>query len=184
MSLSPENDTRSNVSPVAITLPKAGAMLKPRDAVEVDATEAEHNTIFDNLVKVEGEVAGLVAYSIYKQNKRAWLHDFIKATGRPPNDAEFARLYHWREHRAAPGHLSPPGRGDARRAGSGRALVGRAGDASDAGSAGVLLRDLGGRAGRGRRPARLRPACWSGRRQIAGAPVSFAPRDGASALWR
>lgn len=63
-------------------------MLKPRDAVEVDATEPEHNTIFDNLVKVEGEVAGLVAYSIYKQNKRAWLHDFIKATGRPPNDAE------------------------------------------------------------------------------------------------
>ncbi len=67
-------------------------MLKPRDAVEVDATEAEHNTIFDNLVKVEGEVAGLVAYSIYKQNKRAWLHDFIKATGRPPNDAE-SRAY-------------------------------------------------------------------------------------------
>ena len=67
-------------------------MLKPRDAVEVDATEPEHNTIFDNLVKVEGEVAGLVAYSIYKQNKRAWLHDFIKATGRPPNDAE-SRAY-------------------------------------------------------------------------------------------
>ena len=54
--------------------------------------EAERNTIFDSLVKVEGEVAGLVAYSIYKQNKRAWLNDFIKATGRPPSEAE-SRAY-------------------------------------------------------------------------------------------
>ena len=92
MSLSPENDAKNSVSPIAIALPKAGVMLKPRDAVEADESEAEYNTIFDNLVKVEGEVAGLVAYSIYKQNKRAWLHDFIKATGRPPNDAE-SRAY-------------------------------------------------------------------------------------------
>jgi len=92
MSLSPENDAQNNVSSVAIALPKAGGLLKARDAVEVDGTEAERNTIFDSLVKVEGEVAGLVAYSIYKQNKRAWLHDFIKATGRPPNEAE-SRAY-------------------------------------------------------------------------------------------
>jgi hypothetical protein len=50
--------------------------------------EAERNTIFDNLVKVEGEVSGLIAYSIYKQNKRAWLQDFQKAVGRPPTEAE------------------------------------------------------------------------------------------------
>ena len=50
--------------------------------------EAERNTIFDNLVKVEGEVSGLIAYSIYKQNKRAWLNDFQKAVGRPPTEAE------------------------------------------------------------------------------------------------
>ena len=54
--------------------------------------DAEHNKIFDSLVTVEGEVAGLVAYSIYKQNKRAWLNDFIRTTGRPPNEAE-ARAY-------------------------------------------------------------------------------------------
>jgi hypothetical protein len=52
------------------------------------SVEAERNTIFDNLVKVEGEVSGLVAYSIYKQNKRAWLNDFQKAVGRPPTEAE------------------------------------------------------------------------------------------------
>ena len=92
MSLSPENDAQNSVSPVAVALPKAGVLLKARDAFETDGTEAERNTIFDSLVKVEGEVAGLVAYSIYKQNKRAWLHDFIKATGRPPNDAE-SRAY-------------------------------------------------------------------------------------------
>jgi hypothetical protein len=50
--------------------------------------EPERNTIFDSLVRVEGEVAGLVAYSIYKQNKRAWLNDFQKIVGRPPTEAE------------------------------------------------------------------------------------------------
>jgi hypothetical protein len=51
--------------------------------------EVERNPIFDELVGSEGEdVAGLVAYSIYKQNKRAWLDDFVKATGRAPSDAE------------------------------------------------------------------------------------------------
>ena len=53
-----------------------------------DALEPERNTIFDRLVKVEGEVSGLVAYSIYKQNKRAWLSDFQKIVGRPPTEAE------------------------------------------------------------------------------------------------
>jgi hypothetical protein len=92
MSVSAQNEAQSSVSSLAIGLPKAGALPKARDEVEIDGTEAEHNTIFDSLVKVEGEVAGLVAYSIYKQNKRAWLHDFIKASGRPPNEAE-SRAY-------------------------------------------------------------------------------------------
>ncbi len=51
--------------------------------------EIERNPIFDALVGSDGEdVAGLVAYSIYKQNKRAWLDDFVKTTGRAPSDAE------------------------------------------------------------------------------------------------
>ncbi len=50
--------------------------------------EADRNPIFDALVTGEGEVSGLVAYSIYKQNKRAWLDDFTKLTGRTPTDAE------------------------------------------------------------------------------------------------
>lgn len=54
--------------------------------------ENERNPIFDALVTPDGEVSGLVAYSIYKQNKRAWLDDFIKLTGRPPSEAE-SRAY-------------------------------------------------------------------------------------------
>ena len=54
----------------------------------ISKDESERNPIFDALVSADGEVSGLVAYSIYKQNKRAWLDDFIKMTGRTPTDAE------------------------------------------------------------------------------------------------
>jgi hypothetical protein len=54
--------------------------------------EVERNPIFDALVTPDEDISGLVAYSIYKQNKRAWLDDFIKATGRTPTEAE-ARAY-------------------------------------------------------------------------------------------
>jgi hypothetical protein len=51
--------------------------------------EVERNSMFDVLAGSDEEnVAGLVAYSIYKQNKRAWLDDFVKTTGRAPSDAE------------------------------------------------------------------------------------------------
>jgi hypothetical protein len=61
----------------------------PSSMSPVAATEeSERNPIFDSLVGRDGEIAGLVAYSIYKQNKRAWLDDFIKATGRTPTEAE------------------------------------------------------------------------------------------------
>lgn len=56
------------------------------------AAGAERNPIFDALVGPDEDVSGLVAYSIYKQNKRAWLDDFVKATGRAPTEAE-SRAY-------------------------------------------------------------------------------------------
>jgi hypothetical protein len=58
------------------------------DADLRDGAEAERNPIFDALVTPDDDVVGLVAYSLYKQNKRAWLDDFIKATGRAPSEAE------------------------------------------------------------------------------------------------
>jgi len=50
--------------------------------------ESDRNPIFDALISSDGEIAGLVAYSLYKQNKRDWLDAFKKHTGRLPTDAE------------------------------------------------------------------------------------------------
>ena len=83
-----END---EISPLSVS---SSAELKPPEpaanghGAPASIVEAERNTIFDRLVKVEGEVSGLVAYSIYKQNKRAWLTDFEKIVGRPPTEIE------------------------------------------------------------------------------------------------
>jgi hypothetical protein len=95
MAVGAENEHPSEGLSSPMGLPKAGPLGKaPAAPIEPDndTTEAERNTIFDSLVRVEGEVPGLVAYSIYKQNKRAWLNDFLKATGRPPTEAE-SRAY-------------------------------------------------------------------------------------------
>ena len=70
---------------VGAPLPRAAGLPVRQDP----EGEVERNPIFDALVgSNEGDVAGLVAYSIYKQNKRAWLDDFVKTTGRAPSDAE------------------------------------------------------------------------------------------------
>jgi hypothetical protein len=95
MSVGAENEPVNNGSPIPMGLPKASVLVKTpaetakaSDESDFEGAEAERNPIFDSLVKVEGDVAGLVAYSIYKQNKRAWLQDFLKTTGRPPSEAE------------------------------------------------------------------------------------------------
>ncbi len=75
-----------------VSLPKIAAAPAAAKANVEYVGEAERNPIFDALVGPDEDVAGLVAYSIYKQNKRAWLNDFIKATGRTPTDAE-SRAY-------------------------------------------------------------------------------------------
>jgi hypothetical protein len=87
MAVANEIEQISQISSFMPELPKA-ANLKNVEAAAQTPADEERNPIFDALVTGEGEVSGLVAYSIYKQNKRAWLHDFIRATGRPPSDAE------------------------------------------------------------------------------------------------
>jgi hypothetical protein len=71
-----------------VSLPKISAGPSATDAGAETAGEAERNPIFDALVGPDEDVGGLIAYSLYKQNKRAWLDDFVKATGRAPTDAE------------------------------------------------------------------------------------------------
>ena len=76
MEVAPNGSARTNASPA----------FEPAAAAATE--EGERNPIFDSLVGSDGEIAGLVAYSIYKQNKRAWLDDFIKVTKRTPTEAE------------------------------------------------------------------------------------------------
>jgi hypothetical protein len=52
--------------------------------------EGERNPVFSHLVKADGDIVGLVAYSIYKQNKLDWLLAFQRAFGREPNEQENA----------------------------------------------------------------------------------------------
>src|SRR5450631_3143142 len=91
MAVANEVEQSPQVTSVLPELPKI-ANLRSVETLAPSAADADRNPIFDALVSREGEIAGLVAYSIYKQNKRAWLQDFIKATGRPPTDAE-SRAY-------------------------------------------------------------------------------------------
>jgi hypothetical protein len=50
--------------------------------------EGERTGVFTSLVREDGDIAGLVAYSIYKQNKLDWLQAFETAKGRVPVEAE------------------------------------------------------------------------------------------------
>ncbi len=49
---------------------------------------AEHNVVFTSLVTGDGDIVGLVAYSIYKQNKYDWLEAYSRLQGRMPEPAE------------------------------------------------------------------------------------------------
>ena len=85
--MEPTNGVESEATGTSAAAPLPRAVGLPAHP-ELDG-EVERNPIFDALIgSDEEDVAGLVAYSIYKQNKRAWLDDFVKTTGRAPSDAE------------------------------------------------------------------------------------------------
>lgn len=48
----------------------------------------EHNIVFTTLVTGDDDIVGLVAYSIYKQNKYDWLQAYSGAHGRMPDAVE------------------------------------------------------------------------------------------------
>jgi hypothetical protein len=50
--------------------------------------ENTHNPMFELLVQGESDVTGLLAYALYKQNKRDWLIAFQATHGRDPDGAE------------------------------------------------------------------------------------------------
>ncbi len=49
---------------------------------------AEHNIVFTSLVTADDDIVGLVAYSIYKQNKYDWLQAYGRLEARMPEPAE------------------------------------------------------------------------------------------------
>ncbi len=55
---------------------------------------AEHNVVFLSLVTGDDDIVGLVAYSIYKQNKYDWLMAFNRHLGRNPNPDEVQSYLH------------------------------------------------------------------------------------------
>ena len=56
--------------------------------VSVSDMGEDRNPVFEMLVSGDTDIIGLVAYSIYKQNKRDWLMAFATARGREPTEDE------------------------------------------------------------------------------------------------
>ena len=57
------------------------------------ADDKGRNGVFAHLVQGDDDIAGLVAYSIYKQHKLDWLRAFEAVQGRPPNESELASYF-------------------------------------------------------------------------------------------
>lgn len=71
----------------SIARPKESAV----PALTVKISDApDHNEIFSKLVTGDDDIIGLVAYSLYKQNKIDWMRAFEERSGRAPNDQEFS----------------------------------------------------------------------------------------------
>ncbi len=80
----PQEDARAIASPVRRAA--ADGVTAVDDPAIVDP--AEHTIVFTNLVTSDKDIVGLVAYSLYKQNKYDWLAAFGRQTGRMPDEAE------------------------------------------------------------------------------------------------
>jgi hypothetical protein len=57
-------------------------------AITPGGEDGDRNPVFSHLVTGDNDIVGLVAYSIYKQNKLDWLLAFHRATGREPTEQE------------------------------------------------------------------------------------------------
>ena len=73
--------TASNAPAPALETPAPAAL-------SVSDMSDERNPVFEMLVSGDNDIIGLVAYSIYKQNKRDWLIAFAAARGREPTEDE------------------------------------------------------------------------------------------------
>ncbi len=89
------NDTAVAEKPVETAAAESGKSPKmPATTFDMESARAaasgdgERNEVFSSLVTNDNDIVGLVAYSIYKQNKHDWLVAFNKLKSREPNDDE------------------------------------------------------------------------------------------------
>jgi hypothetical protein len=68
--------------------PLAAAEQPAPTAVSPAIRVVQRNPILAELVQGEDDLAGLVAYALYKLNKRDWLASFFKTHGRDPTEGE------------------------------------------------------------------------------------------------
>jgi hypothetical protein len=80
MSMPAEQDVETSVRP--LKLPRV------TDAAPEAAPHAERNPVFSLLVQTETDTTGLLAYALYKQNKRDWLIAHRAREGREPTPSE------------------------------------------------------------------------------------------------
>ncbi len=73
-------------APVIAGADTATSSMSP--ALAERSANGDRNVVFASLVKDDGDIAGLVAYSIYKQHKLDWLTAFEAMKGHVPNEAE------------------------------------------------------------------------------------------------
>ena len=87
-----ESDTAPAVPLMPRSTPFAAVRAEPTASVAATAVvdRSDRNSVFAHLVHDDGDIAGLVAYSIYKQNKLDWLRAFEAAKGRAPDEKELA----------------------------------------------------------------------------------------------
>lgn len=87
----------TDATPTIPVMPRSTPLeaIRPTAAAETHVSVSEmdrgdRNNVFGHLVKDDADIAGLVAYSIYKQNKLDWLRAFEAARGRVPDENELA----------------------------------------------------------------------------------------------
>ena len=80
------------VKPVVPPVPKAQGLTTYVDPATLPEARGRAG-VFAQLVKDDGDIAGLVAYSIYKQHKLDWLRAFESLNGRAPNEAELESYF-------------------------------------------------------------------------------------------
>ena len=77
-----------NESKEVMTGTIASGAPEPVLAESLNEPENDRNPVFEQLVAGDVDIVGLVAYSIYKQNKRDWLIAFRRVKNRAPTEDE------------------------------------------------------------------------------------------------